>query len=283
LRELLTGYGEICEVFLDGAQPTSGHQAYDFQRYYQMVRELQPNAVISMRGPDVRWVGNEAGEARESEWSVVALPMPPEKYDWPDLVASDLGSRKILNGAKHLKWYPAVADFSLRRKWFWSSEQDAAIRSLDELFGIYLNTVGRNAVFQMNICPDSRGLIPEKDMIRLKEFGAAVQDQFGTNLIAAAGVKVEPIKFQEGKFVRNIKLESPQLLNYVVLQEDIVHGQRVEEFETVLTLADGEKKTIHATTIGAKRILSVGKLRVQEILVRIKLTRAEPLFSVAAY
>jgi hypothetical protein len=84
LRELLSGHGEISEVWLDGASPHQRRQQYDYPGYYGLIRELQPTVVISIKGPDVRWVGNEAGQAREREWSVSPLPTPPEQYDWPD-------------------------------------------------------------------------------------------------------------------------------------------------------------------------------------------------------
>lgn len=77
-------YGEICEVFLDGAQPSARHQGYDFPRYHRLIRQFQPNAAITMRGPDARWVGNELGEGRDSEWSVIPVPVDPEQYTWPE-------------------------------------------------------------------------------------------------------------------------------------------------------------------------------------------------------
>ncbi len=89
LRELLTQYGPISQVFFDGANPPGFKQHYDFPRYYRLIRELQPNAVISVHGPDVRWVGNESGRARATEWSVIPLPRQPEDHDWADMMASD--------------------------------------------------------------------------------------------------------------------------------------------------------------------------------------------------
>ena len=287
LRELLTDYGEICEVFLDGAQPPGRNQVYDFPRYYQIIRELQPNAVISMRGPDVRWVGNEGGYARESEWSVVAVPVDPENYNWPDMTAPDLGSRSRLSGAPFLHWYPAATDFSLRKKWFWSSEKGQpgqTLKTVGELLQIYTMSVGRNSVFQMNFSPDNRGIIPVDDVKRMKEFGIALQDHFGTNVLVNAGVQMEPMEAQDGGgFAQRVILSKPQKMRYVVLQEDITQGQRVESFEVVISLEDGGKKVYRATTIGWKRIVSVGDVQAKEIEVRFKQFRAPPLVSVLAF
>ncbi len=284
LTELLTKYGEICEVFLDGAQPSGAQQAYDFQRYYRLVRELQPKAVISMRGPDVRWVGNELGRARETEWSVVPLTISPDEQTWPDLTAPDLGSRKQLAGARFLCWYPAAADVSLRRTWFWHPGQEAGIKSLQELLTIYEQSVGRNAVLQLNLCPDTSGRIPEADMKRLEEFGAAIRAVFGTNLVASTKARVEPMAAQDdGTYIQRITFPSAQKVHYVALHEDISKGQRVEGFELAVPVEGNPAKVLRGTTIGWKRLVNLNGLAVQELTLRITQTRAQPFVSVSAY
>ena len=85
LRELLTQYGEIFEVWFDGANGGDGYYGganeirkvdkktyYDWPKTIQIVRDLQPKAVIfSDAGPDIRWVGNEKGYANETTWSPI--------------------------------------------------------------------------------------------------------------------------------------------------------------------------------------------------------------------
>jgi len=171
-------------------QPSRLKQAYDFPSYYRLVRELQPNAVIVSKGPDVRWVGNEAGIARESEWSVIPLPTTVEDYDWPDLCAPDLGSRERLKGAKTLHWYPAVCDVSVGPDWFWDPRWDRELKSLDQPKRIYEFSVGRNAGLLLNIGPDSRGLIPDSEVRRLKDFGDWIRTSFSTNLLAGVELKL---------------------------------------------------------------------------------------------
>ncbi len=284
LQELLSRYGEICEVFLDGAQPSIRHQGYDFPRYYRLIRQLQPSAVITMRGPDARWVGNESGAGRESEWSVLPVPTDPEQYDWPDQVASDLGSRKRLVGAPYLHWHPALAAVSLRRDWFWHPGKDNTIKSLPALVRIYEQTVGRNAVLQLNLSPDRDGRIPEADLNRLQEFGGALQSAFGTNLVAAGKARIDPVVAQDdGTFTQHIAFSSPQPARYVVLQEDITKGQRVEAFEFIATPGTADQKVFLGTTIGWKRIVRLGDTWATDFLLRIKQNRAEPVVSVALY
>jgi alpha-L-fucosidase len=289
LGELLAGYGEICEVFFDGAKPSGRHQVHDFPRYYRLIRELQPNAVITVKGPDVRWVGNEQGTARESEWSVIPLPVPPVEYDWPDLMALDLGSRGKLRGAQFLHWYPAVADVSLRQGWFWQPGRERSLKSLNQLIHIYEHSVGRNAVLMLGLAPNTEGLLPESDVQRLKEFGAAIKAAFATNLLASTNAKSEVLpKPADCLFEQRITFREPQKINYLVLREDITKGQRVEAFEVTVTVAttddrEQSQRLFRATTIGNKRILKLNGALVRTLLLHITQSRATPFVQLSAY
>jgi alpha-L-fucosidase len=129
LFELLTEYGDIGEVWIDGANPKPGTgQTYAYADWYALIRRLQPDAVIFGKGPDVRWCGNEDGRGRESEWSVIPLPVPPERFDWPDMTAADLGSRTRIRNAPYLHWYPAEVDVSIRPEWFWHPSEDGKLK-----------------------------------------------------------------------------------------------------------------------------------------------------------
>ena len=150
LTELLTGYGELFCVWLDGAcgeGPNGRRQAYDWARYYETIRALQPGAVISVCGPDVRWCGNEAGHCRPSEWSVVPAALrdaayTEERSQQEDSAAfarrvsredEDLGSRAVLARGGALAWYPAEVDTSIRPGWFYHPQEDAQVRTAGEL------------------------------------------------------------------------------------------------------------------------------------------------------
>ena len=157
LTELLSNYGEIFSVWLDGAcgeGPDGKKQFYDWDRYYAVIRRLQPNACIHVCGPDIRWCGNEAGHTRPSEWSVVPRrTMDTEKIASLSQQADDesfrlrpiraqdldLGSRQFLKDETDLIWYPAEVNTSIRPGWFWHESENDQVKSLDHLIGIYLN------------------------------------------------------------------------------------------------------------------------------------------------
>ncbi len=185
LEELLTQYGELFCVWLDGAcgeGPNGKKQEYDFRRYIRLVRKRQPNAVIFFdRGPDVRWCGNEAGNARASEWAVV-----PGELCWygdvqtgPGPLAqegdlsylyntdSNVGGLSNILYSKGLTFVPSEINTSIRRGWFWHKEEEP--KSLEKLFRIYISSVGGNACLNLNIPPNRDGLLDERDVARLKE------------------------------------------------------------------------------------------------------------------
>lgn len=193
LTELLTGDGPIFSVWFDGANgegPDGRVQVYDWQRYYTVIRDLQPEAVISVCGPDVRWCGNEAGHTRPQEWSVVARQLQDveriaDKSQQADdgsfarLVRSDdqdLGSRQAL--ADHLDdlvWYPAEVNTSIRPGWFYHPAEDDAVRGADELFELWCASVGGNANFLLNVPPTAEGRLAAPDLRSLAGLGARIR------------------------------------------------------------------------------------------------------------
>lgn len=186
LFELLTDYGPIHEVWLDGATPKSkGGQRYSYSAWYALIRALQPEAVIFGRGPDVRWCGNEAGATRESEWNVVCVPHPLEEHDWPDLTDDDLGSREALaQGLARgnvLHYYPAETNTSLRHGWFWRDEQQH-VKTAADILDIWYRSVGGNSVFLLNVPPDRRGRFSPRDVRVLEEVGRVLRSSFACNL-----------------------------------------------------------------------------------------------------
>ncbi|RYZ59326.1 MAG: alpha-L-fucosidase, partial [Chitinophagaceae bacterium] len=155
LTELLTGYGKVDEVWFDGANgegPNGKKQVYDFERYYKHIRKLQPQAVIAVMGPDVRWVGTETGYGREQEWSVVpANNLNPEGIaansqqglafkPQGDMMGNDLGSREKIKTAKGLVWYPAETDVSIRPGWFYHEKDDEKVKTTEKLLDIYYSS-----------------------------------------------------------------------------------------------------------------------------------------------
>ncbi|MCI5584798.1 MAG: alpha-L-fucosidase [Lachnospiraceae bacterium] len=325
LTELLTRYGKIFAVWLDGAcgEGANGKvQEYDWERYYETVRSLQPEACIAISGPDIRWCGNEAGMTRESEWSVV-----PAKLAEPKKIAEDsqqednaefrekgmdptqmeLGTREKLKDEQQLIYYPAETDLSIRPGWFYHEEEDKQVRSFEELRDIYLKTVGGNAVMLLNIPPDKRGLIHDNDVEVLKKLGAFIRDSFAHNLADrskiitipptdAAGRGSEALRSDdyesffanaEGEKKLQIDLiwEKPEQLSYLVLKENILFSQRIEQFEVFWENALGEWETVcQGTVVGYKKIISLNGLMTKKLRIIINDARVAPVLSfVGAY
>lgn len=204
LRELLTGYGELFCVWFDGAcgeGPNGKRQVYDWDAYYGLIRELQPNAVISVCGPDVRWCGNEAGQTRTSEWSIVPSTMRDNEKIQADSQQADdgefakrvgsqdedLGSRAVLAGTEEAVWYPAEVNTSIRPGWFYHASEDDNVKTADELMELYERIVGGNSTFLLNLPPNKRGLLHENDVAQMKELGERIRGTYGKDL--AAGMK----------------------------------------------------------------------------------------------
>ena len=320
LTELLTEYGELYTIWLDGAcgEGSNGKvQKYDWNRYYKVMRELQPNAVISISGPDVRWCGNEAGEVRESEWSVVAKDMTDpsitaelsqhedneEFRDRPlDETQSDLGSRERLKNEKELVWYPAETDVSIRPGWFYHEEEDDKVRSFENLKDIYLKSVGGNTTLLLNIPPMKNGKIHEKDMAILKRLGEFINDTFKNNLLKNALITTVPEhdcrgnspdmmrtddyntyfmnKEGDNKLLIEIKFDECKKLNYLVLKEAITYSQRVEKFNVYFNDESGNKiKIFGGTTIGYKRIIDLKGTKTDNLTIEIEDSRVAPIMS----
>ncbi len=298
LRELLTNYGPICEVWFDGAcgeGPNGKRQEYDYQSFYDVVRELQPNAAISICGPDVRWCGNEAGVCRESEWSVV-----PESCKADD---PDIGSReKLTEAAKNnvgLIWHPAQVDTSIRPGWFYHSTEDNQVKSLDHLLDVYFSSVGGNAQLLLNIPPDRRGRFHENDVQRLHEIGEYLRSTFTNDLIkgarATASVSTrghDASKTVDGKkgsywatadgvtfAVIEYDLGVARTFNTAMLQEYIANGQHIEEF-FIDAWDNGKWQQIsRGTTVGHKRILRFDDVTTSKVRLRINKSRVNAAIS----
>ena len=247
LRELLTGYGPIGEVWFDGANgegPNGKRQVYDWPRIHRIVRELQPDAVIfSDAGPDVRWIGNEKGVAGETCWSTIdpaAVPYPG--YDAPGV--GGILQRGDPNGSV---WRPGETDVSIRPGWFWRAEEDAAVRSADNLLDLYFTSVGRNSKLLLNVPPTRTGLFHPTDTARLEAFGARLRALRDTDV--ASGARIA----RHGSSVE-LTLPAPVSFDVVSLQEDIARGQVVERYR-VETMAGGAWTTIsRGTTIGYRKL-----------------------------
>ena len=290
LTELLTNYGEVHEVWFDGANgegPNGKKQEYDWDAILKTIRRLQPKAVTAIMGDDVRWVGNEGGLGRTTEWSATALM--PNSYPGSDEVykrlginamSKDLGSRELVSKASDLFWYPSEVDVSIRPGWFYHAEEDGKVKSLKHLSDIYFQSVGYNSVLLLNIPPDRRGLIHEADIKRLKEFADYRQQTFADNRVKNGRKYWSTTSGGEAVYA----LKSKSEINLVMLQEDITKGQRVEAFTVEALMDNGWKEVGKGTTIGYKRMLRFPAVNANKLRVRIDECRLTAYVSqVAAY
>ncbi len=317
LTELCTNYGELFSVWFDGAcgeGPNGKKQVYDWERYYALIRQLQPNAAIAISGPDIRWCGNEAGDTRESEWSVLPTGfLSPEevaaKSQTSDTTAfrekkigdmeRDLGSREFLDGAKGYKWSPAETDTSIRPGWFYHETENDHVRSTETLIDIWYRTVGGNSTLLLNIPPDRRGLFHENDVQRLRELGEYIRKTFATNLADNAAVTAnsdngydlpENVKTDsydtyykpfdgENAVQLNIKLDGEYDVTHVVIKENIKFSQRIEKYVIEAKTADGWTELNRGTTVGYKKIARFDAVKTDEIRIRILDSRVCPIIS----
>ncbi|MFG2426352.1 alpha-L-fucosidase [Streptomyces sp. NPDC048590] len=312
LTELLTRYGPVFSVWLDGANgegPNGKRQTYDWERYYAVVRELQPDAVINVCGPDVRWCGNEAGETRPDEWSVVpralqdaertaSVSQQADDGVFSRLVRSDdrdLGSRAALAGHESdLVWYPAEVNTSIRPGWFHHTAEDDQVRSVDELFTIYRRAVGGNSCFLLNVPPAADGRLRDADVAALSGLGQRIEDFRSRRIEATAMVTTgtpgdvaaawpgraetpwRPADTDTRPAV-TLAFDGSRRIEAVVLGEDITEGQRIEHV-VVRAGLEGEWTTLAETSaVGYQRILTFPPTEADTVVFEITATRDTPV------
>ncbi|MHB8635518.1 MAG: alpha-L-fucosidase [Fimbriimonadaceae bacterium] len=289
LRELLTGYGPLFEVWHDGANGGDGYyggaretRSIDRRTYYgwpttwAMVRKLQPNACIfSDVGPDLRWVGNESGYAAETSWATYDAVGEKGDLAAPGYSRSseaEMGQRN----AKH--WLPAECDVSIRPGWFWHASEDDKVKSVAQLVDLYYRSVGRGASFLLNVPPNEHGLISTEDVVVLTAFGEVVHQTFSHNLATRAKVIASNVRGNERAFAASnvtsdtaqrywatddgvttpsveLDLGSDKTFDVVRLREAIQLGQRINRFAVDAWHAGAWKEVGTATSVGSCRLI----------------------------
>jgi alpha-L-fucosidase len=306
LRELLSNYGDIFEVWFDGANGGDGYYGganetrkidnktyYDWPNTHKIVRELQPSAVMfSDAGPDIRWVGNESGTGSLTNW---CLLKKDNMYPGGDFA-------KIL-GEGHEDgnyWVPAEVDVSIRPGWFYHKDQDSLVRSPENLMELYYSSVGRNSNLLLNVPPDRTGQLHENDIKSLLAFRELLKKEFGTDL--AKGKEVVATSFRgKGYEASNVNDSNPETywttkddvtngeividfgaeteVNRIILQEYIKLGQRVQSFNVSAFVEGSWKPLIEGTTIGYKVIRKFPVIKTSKIKIAISKSKACPVIS----
>ena len=309
LKELFTAYGPVFEMWFDGANGGDGYyggakekRKIDGAHYYEwpttldMVREMEPDVLFfSDAGPGVRWVGNERGVAGETNWNTIT----------PDtLYAGQPGTTELLNQGHEegTAWIPAEVDVSIRPGWFYHAKEDSLVKTPEQLFDIYLTSVGRGSTLLLNVPPDRRGRFHENDVAALKGFRELLDREFKDNLAAGASCTATNVRGNVQNFEASlltdgdpetywatdddvatasaeISLKASTKVKYVVLQEYINLGQRVKSF-TLEAYSDGKWRPLaEGTTIGYKRILRFDATPAEKIRVNITAAKGCPLLS----
>lgn len=309
LQELFTNYGPVFEMWFDGANGGDGYYGgareerridretyYDWDNTLDMVRAMEPEVIFfSDAGPSIRWCGNEAGFAGETNWNMIT----------PDtLYPGKSGITELLNtGAENgTHWIPAEVDVSIRPGWFYHAEEDSLVKSPQKLFDIYLSSVGRGSTLLLNIPPDRRGLIHENDIAVLKGWKAMINREFKTNLATHAAVTTNNHRGNAQRFAGNnlvdndpetywstddgvksgsleIDLQEKKQIRYLVIQEYIKLGQRVKSFNVEIWDNNQWQQIVAGTTIGYKRILSFEPVSTKKLKINILSAKACPVIS----
>ena len=290
LRELLTNYGDVFEVWFDGANGGDGYYGgaretrhidrgtyYGWDDTFALVRQLQPMAnIFSDAGPDIRWVGNESGLAGDPCWATFTpRPRDGESIAGPGTTRF----REAFHGHRDgTYWMPAEADVSIRPGWFYHADQDGDVRSAENLFDLYIGSVGRGASFLLNLPPDRRGQRHERDVASLRGFKQIMDATFGRNLADGASISASNVRGDDPRWRPHCVLDDdrqtywatdddvttasltlhfadPVRFNIVSMREFLPLGQRIDDW--LIETWDGASWQLFAqgTGISARRIV----------------------------
>jgi len=286
MKEIFQHYGPIWELWWDGANgegPNGKKQVYDWPLFKKTVRNLSPNTVIfSDLGPDIRWVGNENGIAGTTNWNTLntegftpGAGAPPQ----------DTLNRGNVNGTN---WIPAECDVSIRKGWFYHSEEDITVKTPEQLFDLYLKSVGRGANLLLNVPADRKGWIHSNDSIALIGFKKLRDQSFSHNLIDKEMIQTKSRTNKTSDLKTSVSSiviwTEPVTINCIVLKEKIADGQLIENADITLSNRGIAIKTLHVTTVGHQRIITFPSTSITELSVVINKSKAKPkLSAIEAY
>ena len=276
MTELITKYGPFFEFWWDGANgegPNGKKQVYDFRRFEKTMRKLAPNTVVfSDIGPDIRWVGNESGFAGKTNWNYLDTAGFTRGAGGP---SQDTLNQGNINGKN---WIPAECDVSIRPGWFYHKEEDEKVKTPEQLFDLYLKSVGRGSTLLLNVPPDRRGLINEHDSASLIEFRKLREQNFNKPVVSKSFIGLPQTN------VYTVKMAKPSTINCVVVKETIASGQKIKSFTVRLKKGGAIVKEIEATTVGRKRILSFDGVEADAIELTVTDAKSKPsLTEIGAY
>jgi alpha-L-fucosidase len=283
MKELFINYGPIWELWWDGANgegPNGKKQVYDWKRFKATVRQLSPSTVIfSDVGPDIRWCGNESGIAGKTNWNTLDTDGFEPGAKAPSTDTLNAGN---VNGKY---WIPAECDVSIRPGWFFHKAEDDKVKTPEQLFDLYLKSVGRGANLLLNVPPDGNGLITVYDSASLVGLKKLKDENLSKNISQQGKGYCIPHngKRYSDKFIDGldetseiismnqlqslgIEFATPKLINCIVLKESIINGQNCKKGKLLLVNAKHELlKEISFTTIGRKKIITFPEMEITGI------------------
>ena len=284
LKEVLTHYGPVFEVWFDGANgegPNGKRQVYDWPLFVDTVRKYQPNAVVfSDAGPDVRWVGNEGGYAAPTNWATIDR----DRYVPGTPLYAELTEGK--RGGKD--WVPAECDVSIRPGWFYHADQDAKVKTPSQLLDLWERSVGQNANLLLNVPPDRTGRIHENDVKALKGFAVLREATYGHDLAAGATLGASVGRVAKDGWTTpegttggdlTVALRSAATFDRVELREPTQMGQRIAAFVVEAREGSRWKEIAKGTTVGYRRIVRVEPTQADAVRIRVTDSLAPPLLS----
>jgi len=269
LSELTANYGDLVEFWLDGAG-SEGH-VYNFPRIIDNLRISQPNTLVFADAAlfeygDIRWAGNEDGTIPYENWNV-------------------------LDRHGYLRWRPVEADTPLHKNhWFWHPNDEATLKSVAELVSTYEETIGRGGQLMLGLSPDRRGMLPDADVNRLEQFGAAIRKRYGRNLIAKehirgqgaieAALDGDPETFWSAPAgshhaVLEANFAKPLTFDHALVMEWLNDGQHVEQFRIEAWTGKDWSPLVEGNAIGHKRIDHFGPVSASRIRLNILASSSE--------
>lgn len=308
LRELLTAYGPLFEVWFDGANGGDGYYGgaretrridavsyYGWDETWALVRQLQPEACIfSDAGPDVRWVGNEHGEAGDPCWHTL---------DRDEFVPGQSVAERLNAGQRPgSHWLPAECDVSIRPGWFYHAAEDEKVRSPENLFQLYLRSVGRGASLLLNLPPDRAGCFHPADVRALEGFARLRQQAFGRDLAAGARVRADQVRGADPAFgadqalaaapgrywasddavrsaVLEVELPEPRTFDLVDLREHLPLGQRLDRFVVEAESSQGWQVFGRGEGVGRRRLVPGPRTTARRLRLRLHSDYCSPALS----
>ncbi|MGB7190233.1 MAG: alpha-L-fucosidase [Acidobacteriaceae bacterium] len=311
ITELLSSYGPVFEVWFDGANGGSGyyggarttrhidaHTYYDWPRTYEIVRRLQPDAVIhgGDKDADIRWVGNEKGYAAPTCWATFT----------PDDSVDGGTPEQLMTGTLHgSQWMPAECDVSIRPGWFWHAAEDSKVKTPAQLMDLYCKSVGRGTSLLLNIPPNRKGLLSPEDIASLQGFHQIVSAAFARNLAVHADLRASNVRGNDRKYhpanlfdgnqdkywatddavtapTLTIDLHRPEKFNMIRLREATQLGQRIESFELDAWQNGAWSRIAQSTSVGSCRLIPL-QSPVQSKRVRLRITASPVPIALAEF